>query len=87
MDSMRAADANNWSLNAEELATLASSLNEFFQRTGIVNTEQSQTKEQSNGNPVLTSDTFLKDGWSIAWLLCWSVGWLFGRLLTWLLRC
>ena len=36
MESMRAADANNWSLNPEEFATLATSLNNFFQQTGLL---------------------------------------------------
>ena len=52
MDSIRAGETNNWSLSAEELTTLASSLSEFFQRTGIVNSEQNQQKPLNNGNQV-----------------------------------
>ncbi|XP_074654905.1 forkhead box protein J3-like [Tubulanus polymorphus] len=46
MDSMRQGDLNNWSLNPEQFADLASSLNNFFNQAGIIN--QSQNSSQSN---------------------------------------
>lgn len=36
MESMKAADLSNWSLNAEQFSDLASSLNNFFAQTGLL---------------------------------------------------
>ncbi|XP_013416332.1 forkhead box protein J2 isoform X4 [Lingula anatina] len=46
MESMKQADQNNWSLNPQEFADLASSLNSFFQQAGIL--QQSQQGVQVN---------------------------------------
>ena len=35
MESMKAADQNNWSMNPEQFADLAASLRNFFTKTGI----------------------------------------------------
>ena len=46
MESMRAADLNNLSLNPDQFADLASSLNQFFTQTGFLN--NSTTSQNSS---------------------------------------
>ncbi|KAI0213721.1 Forkhead box protein J3 [Lamellibrachia satsuma] len=59
MDSMKAADQNNWSMNPEQFADLAASLKNFFTKTGInqsgLSSLDSQPQFSSPANDSATS--------------------------------
>ena len=63
MESMKAADQNNWSMNPEQFADLAASLRNFFTKTGInqscLDAQQQYTSSASDSCEYITATLFI----------------------------